>query len=386
MKSDKLLLVILGVLLVITGCKKQDSFKVSGLITHAENQTIYLEELLVSSTKPVDSATVNSKGEFKLKGKAEMPTFYLLKFSDNKFITLLIDSVEKVKVQADFINFDTEYHVEGSLGSILVKELTMNLNRTRHKRDSLNRVYKMYVGSPVFETKKAELESEDTKVVNDQIEFSNKFVMSNPFSMASLYALYQKFNVDGQSYIITDLQPMRVAASALNSVYPKSEHVKLLYANTLQWLKSEQNAKLQKYIQDNGTNSPDIVLPDPYGSEKSLSSLLGKYVLVHFWAGANSGSRVINPVLAELYQKYKSRGFEIYQISLDQERSVWVDAIDQDKLSWINVSDLKGCNQAVAAYNIRSIPYNYLLDKKGTIIAKNLQGPELNKVLSGLFK
>jgi thiol-disulfide isomerase/thioredoxin len=154
----------------------------------------------------------------------------------------------------------------------------------------------------------------------------------------------------------------------------------------LEWLKNNQNAKLQKFIQDNGTNSPEIVLPDPYGTEKSLSSLTGKYVLVHFWAGANSGSRVINPVLAELYQKYKNKGFEIYQVSLDQDRTAWLDAIDQDKLNWINVSDLKGCNMAVAAYNIRTIPYNYLLDKNGVIVAQNLQGPELNKVLTGIFK
>ena len=53
------------------------------------------------------------------------------------------------------------------------------------------------------------------------------------------------------------MQVMRTAASALSSIYPNSEHVKALYANTVRLLKDEQNAKMQKFIAENGQNSPD---------------------------------------------------------------------------------------------------------------------------------
>jgi peroxiredoxin len=207
--------------------------------------------------------------------------------------------------------------------------------------------------------------------------------MDNPFSMASVLALYQKF--DQQNYVINDLQTMRVAASALNSIYPESEHVKALYQNTVQLLKDDQSARLQQLIQEQGENSPEIVLPTPEGEEVALSSLRGKVVLLHFWSAVDRNSRILNEALVEAYNKYKNKGFEIYQVSVDDNRIEWVDAIDKDGLSWINVGDMEGSNQAVRNYNVQSVPYNYLLNEEGEVIAKDLKGQALGRALSRLL-
>ena len=120
--------------------------------------------------------------------------------------------------------------------------------------------------------------------------------------------------------------------------------------------------------------------------EIALSSFKGKAVLVQFWAAVDRNSRIQNPVLVELYKKYKNKGFEIYQVSVDQNRAEWVDAIDQDHLTWANVGDMNGSKLAVGTYNVQSIPYNYLLAKEGAIVGKNLQGPALDKAVGNLFK
>jgi peroxiredoxin len=210
--------------------------------------------------------------------------------------------------------------------------------------------------------------------------------MENPFSMASILALYQKFDDKDQNFIVRDLQTMRTAASALNSIYPESEHVKALYQNTLQYLQEQQAAQVQKFIEEQGENSPEIVLPDPDDKEIALSSLRGKIVLLHFWAAEDRASRVVNPVLVEIYEKYKNKGFEIYQVSVDENRIEWIDAIDQDKLSWINVGDMKGSIHAVNVYNVQTLPYNYLLDEEGVIVAKDLKGPNLDRAISKLLE
>lgn len=384
MKEIKFLIVVFVAALLINSCKKDNHFVVSGKITHAEEQTIYLEELLVSSTKMVDSVKINKDGEFKFIGETVIPTYYILKLSPEKIITLLIDSAEQVNVEADFVNFTYEYNVEGSIGSGLVRELTSKLNRTLHKLDSLQTLNDMVQGNPDYETLKVQWDEQYTNIIQEQIEYSKQFVTDNPFSMASVLALYQKF--DQQIYVLNDLQTMRTAASALNSIYPNSEHVKALYANTLKAMKDEQNAKMQQLIRDNGLNSPEIILPDADGNEIVLSSLQGKVVLVQFWAAVDHNSRIVNPVLVEAYKKYKNKGFEIYQVSVDDNRIEWVDAIDQDNLSWINVGDMEGSNDAQLKYNIQSIPYNYLLDAEGVIIAKDLKGPGLDRALANIFK
>lgn len=230
---------------------------------------------------------------------------------------------------------------------------------------------------------KANWEAEIDSIKKRQTEFSTQFVMGNAFSMSSVLALYQKF--DDNEYVIKELHPMRVAASALHAVYPNSGHVKALYQNTLQMIKEEQSFRMQQFIREQGDNSPDIVLPDVNGKEVALSSLRGKTVLLQFWSAVDRNSRIQNEVLVEAYQKYKSKGFEIYQVSVDENRIEWVDAIDQDGLTWVNVGDMEGSYLALLHYNVQSIPFNYLMNKEGIIIAKDLSGPALDKALAGLL-
>jgi hypothetical protein len=369
--------------LIAAGCSKREgTFSVSGKITHAEGQTIYLEELHVSSSKAIDSVKLKKEGEFRFKGKTNLPAFYLLKLTDDKIITLLIDSAEQIVIEADAANFSRNYRVEGSLGSLQVKILNDQLAKTRKKLDSLQSLNRMYVGNPDYEYLNREWNAVYDSIRQKQTEFSTQFVMNNPFSMASLLALYQKYD---DEYVVNDLHTMRVAASALNTIYPNSGHVKALYNNTLQLIQEEQNARLRQMVQEQGENSPDIILPDPAGNEIALSSLRGKVVLVQFWSALDRSSRIQNEALTEAYRKYRNRGFEIYQVSVDDNRVEWVDAIDHDNLLWINVGDMNGSNRAAIAYNIQTIPYNYLLNGDGEIIAQNLKGTGLDRVLAQLL-
>ena len=384
MTIRRFIFILFAALVGFSSCKKSNQFTIEGKITHAEGDTIYLEELQVSSRVPVAEMEIDKNGEFKFKGETGIPSFYLLRLSDNRLITLLVDSLEQITIEADVANFDHQYNVEGSPGSALIKQLVEKLNATEQKLDSLRALNSLYQGNPDYEQLKPQWDEAYNEIVDEQIEFSTDFVTKNPFSIASVFALYQKFK--DNNYVVHDLQAMRTAASALNSIYPESPHVKALYQNTLEILKNQKAARVQQFIQEQGDNSPDILLPDQDGNEIALSSLRGKIVLLQFWAAEDRGSRIVNPVLVELYQKYKRKGFEIYQVSVDRNRIEWVDAIDKDKLTWINVGDMNGSVSATNVYNVRQIPFNYLLDKEGVIIARNLKGPALDKALGRILK
>jgi len=392
---NRFILLLTAFVIVFSSCQKSNQFSISGKISHAEGDTIYLEELLVSTRKPVAKVQIDKNGEFEFKGKVSIPTYYLIKLSDKNFITLLVDSIDNVIVESDAANFGKEYMVQGSLGSIQVKELTETLNRTEHKLDSLRKLNNLYQGNPDYEnlgvkwaqeydTIIAEQSQEYDTIIAEQSRFSTNFVLKNPFSMASVYALYQKYR--DQSYVIRDLQTMRTAASALNAIYPNSTLVKALYENTLQYLRDQKAAQMKQFIEQEGVNSPEILLPDLNGKEIALSSLRGKVVLLHFWAAEDQGSRLLNSLLVDAYKKYKPKGLEIYQVNVGSNRSEWIDAIDKDKLNWINVGDLDGSTQARLNFNIQNIPYNYLLDKEGKIVAKNLSGIDLDKALAQILK
>ena len=137
-----------------------------------------------------------------------------------------------------------------------------------------------------------------------------------------------------------------------------------------------------------GKQAPDFTQNDVSDKPVKLSDCRGKYVLLDFWASWCVPCRAENPNVVKAYQKFKDLNFTVVSISLDRpgHKEDWLKAIETDHLEWTNVSDLKFWENAVAkAYGIRSIPQNFLLDKNGKIIAENLRGEELNKVLAQLI-
>lgn len=135
-----------------------------------------------------------------------------------------------------------------------------------------------------------------------------------------------------------------------------------------------------------GAPAPEISLNTPDGDVLKLSDLKGKYVLVDFWASWCKPCRRENPNVVRAYNKYKDKGFEILGVSLDRDRSRWLQAIQADGLTWKHVSDLKyfQCEAAVD-YGVSAIPFTVLVDKEGKIIAQNLRGPSLERKLEELF-
>jgi thiol-disulfide isomerase/thioredoxin len=134
--------------------------------------------------------------------------------------------------------------------------------------------------------------------------------------------------------------------------------------------------------------APEIVAADTSGLKNiALSSLKGKYVLLDFWASWCGPCRKENPNVVALYQKYKSKGFDVFSVSLDQDKGRWIQAIQNDKLDWAShVSDLKGwASEAGRTYGVTGIPMTLLLDKEGNIIARNLRGEQLTARLKELL-
>lgn len=146
--------------------------------------------------------------------------------------------------------------------------------------------------------------------------------------------------------------------------------------------------KAQTVGTDIGNIAPEISLPAPDGKVVKLSSLRGHVVLVDFWASWCGPCRMENPVVVEAYAQYRDKnfsigeGFTIYGVSLDRNKVSWTTAIQKDNLQWTHVSDLQFWNSAAAqSYGIRSIPSNFLIDKNGVIVAKNLRGSTLTQTL-----
>ena len=111
-------------------------------------------------------------------------------------------------------------------------------------------------------------------------------------------------------------------------------------------------------------------------------------MLFRSWASWCGPCRKENPNVVAVYKKYSPKGFDVFSVSLDENKSAWEAAIKKDGLVWNNhVSDLGGWRSAVVpVYEIESIPFPVLIDKEGKIVAmgESLRGAGLENELKNL--
>jgi len=135
-----------------------------------------------------------------------------------------------------------------------------------------------------------------------------------------------------------------------------------------------------------GQAAAEIALPTVAGDTVRLSSLKGKVVLLDFWASWCGPCRSSNKELTKLYPKYKSKGFEILGVSLDDEPAKWRSAIAKDKITWLQVNEPGGWDAKTAMnWEISAIPTSFLIDKEGKLLAMDLSGKELEKAIKYLI-
>ena len=380
-------LFILAILFAGCGDKK---FTISGKLDGASPDTyIYLDRLGGMNLEPYDSVIISDNGSFEFSGEVEYPEFFLLRVTEANFLTTLIEPGEKMvlKADADSISFTAE--VEGSPGTSKMIEYDLRLQEAMRELQKLGEIYEGNINSPDLEQIMTELDTKAQGILNDMNEYTRNFIDENIESMVSLIALYKQ--ITPQVYILNidkDLDYYMRVDSTLFALFPDSEPVKTLHSQ-METLVANLDAEAAKAAKTGiGAIAPEIALPNPEGDTIKLSSTRGGYVLLDFWAAWCPPCRTENPHLAELYKKYNPKGFEIYQVSLDQTREAWLNGIREDKTGdFIHVSDLQYWSSSVVPlYGIESIPANYLLDTEGRIIANNLSGEALTKMLAEIFE
>jgi len=380
-------LILAGI--IITSCESEpEHFTVSGEIENANGAKLYFVALQKDQLNYLDSIILNDKGDFRFTGNTEIPKFYAIRTSPNNYLSLIINPKEQITIHADIENLKSTARIEGSEESQKILELSRHLDQALAQIDSIGLYYQSIIGTRELtrEVKDSLTQLSET-ITTEHRQRTIEFIEENAGTLAGLMALYQQ--IAPRRYILNpveDIQYFAFVDSALGSKYPASEPVRILSTqvkDAKRQIKAKEMANSRVGI---GAQAPEIELPNPNGDTTNLSSLKGQYVLVDFWASWCRPCRVENPHLVKVYEKYHSRGFEIFQVSLDKKKSAWVEAIEKDQLDWIHVSDLKYWNAAPAKlYQVQSIPANFLLDKKGKIIAKNLRGEQLEVELSKIF-
>lgn len=354
--------------------KRTSGFELQGNLTNSRGEIIYLEKLATQVPQKVDSCVIADNGNFSFDNFTPEIGFYRILINNQNFGMLVLDSTDKVTINGDAKDIGNTYKVEGSPETKLFLEYNELAKHNRSKIDSLQQAFQLAMHTVKMDSLRVDSLSKVFEKPYNELMESFSLVMSekikaNSTMFSSIMAVQP---LDPEKY--SDVY--KLLDDGLMSKFSNNENVKMFH-QVVQRLTASKN----------GETAPEINLPDQNGNPVALSSFKGKVVLIDFWASWCGPCRREMPNVVAAYKKYKSKGFEIYGVSLDREKQDWLDAIKKDGITWTQVSDLKYWEcEAAKLYNVQGIPYTVLLDKDGKIIAKNLRGAELDKKLAEVLK
>ena len=306
-------------------------------IIHAEPQANRLV--------PVDTLRPDSKGRVKFERYSHQPEFLFLKLSSDKspVLHLLLLPKEKVSLEVVYMPTVNSFDITAVKGS---------------DNMALYKDFSNLVAQAQLQQQPAIAEDGVATLLeaHPDLLFSAFLVTFYEQAFEQYAPLYKKIR------------------DALTPTYADHEFVKFL------------DSKLRSLLIA-GMEAPDIVMEGTDGKELRLSDLRGKVVLIDFWASWCGPCRRENPHVVSLYHRFHDKGFEIFSVSLDNNRDAWLKAIKDDGLVWpYHVSDLRGWQSAAGRlYGINSVPATVLVDRQGNILARNLRGQDLDNKLNEIF-
>ncbi|WP_286496545.1 TlpA disulfide reductase family protein [Empedobacter falsenii] len=308
-------------------------YKIKGEIKgFPDNTWIYLSDLSDDSYKKIDSAKVINN-HIELKGKLVSNVFFASIHTNDyeNRIKLWIDKTP-IKINLEKDNFDD---------GVIIGSITQ----------------KKYI----------DFYKSIENIENSQKQYL-EFIKNNPSSILSVYFLRGLKNKVSKDSLI-------LAFEQLNKDVKKS----IYGVEISDFINFKKDIKI-------GNQFVDFEMANISDKNIRLSDFKEKIVLLDFWATWCGSCIEDLPNLKTIYDKYKSKGFEILGVSADSKKESLVNVINKFSIPWENVSDYKGAkNKASIIYNITEYPTNYLINKEGIIIAKDVNGKELEKVLNELL-
>ena len=344
--------------------------KIEGEIARFDGKTIFLHHKW-EEKDITDSAKIN-KGKFTFNLKSVDPNMYWFTLSNDinaqpNYIFFADNAPIKVRLLADSLPFSSIQAGQSQNDYVDYRLIISNFITIQQKMQT---DFNQAVQNGDMNTQNA-IRTEYQNLNQKYIEGLKSFIRTHPKSAVAGFVIYSDFNNPN-----IPLKEVEEALGYIDKSVAETKFIKLANKR-IDLIRGTTVGYTANNFSQTSTD----------GKKVSLSDFKGKYVLIDFWASWCRPCRMENPNVVAAYNRFKNKGFTVLGVSMDSNRDPWLAAIQQDNLTWTHVSDLKGWgNEVGKLYGVTGIPQNYLIDKEGKIVAKDLRGPALDEKLAEIIK
>ncbi len=360
-------------------------FHVEGNIEGAQDSMLYLEVNALDGTHKIDSVRLKADGSFSFSANAPIytsddsvqtsavtycPEFYSLRIG-NKSIPFSVDSTETITFKAKFETMNTDYTVEGSESSKKIKEIYNLQQNVQQRIIALEKDDNLLPGDMIDSVRNCLQTYKET--------MKQKYIFPDPSRACAYYAVcqcitdyysntFQLFNP------ITDRNDVKCYAAVATSWdynYHDAPRTQQLCNMAIKGMDNTAVPQ-QKLLQlDTSkiaeTGIIDVNLPDINSKVRKITDLKGKVVMLDFTMYGAEASAERTRILRDIYNKYHSQGFEIYQVSLDEDIHFWKSSVEY--LPWVCVHETNG--SATKAYGVVDLPTYFLIDRNNEVFGRS---------------
>lgn len=367
-------------MIMLTSCAKE-GFRIEGTIYNAKDSVLFLEHNGLEGIAKIDSVKLDESGVFSFSGgRGDNPEFYRLRIAD-QIINIAIDSTEHIAVKAVYPQMATNYIIKGSADNEKVKELALKQINLQ------SRCQQLLAQRPELADSLIEVMLADYKR-----DITTNYIFKAPMKSYSYFALFQYVVINNQAVLIfdpskdaKDTKVFGAVATSWDTYYPGTLRTQNLHNITIKGMKDERIVKARQKpieLKADVRGVIDLPLRDNMGNERHLTDFKGQVVLLDFHVFGMKGSTEYIMHLRDLYNKYHSRGLEIYMVSLDENQHFWKEQVAN--LPWVNVYDDKGVSQAYTT-TATTLPIIYLIDRGNNVVKNPSQIKNLDEEIQKLL-
>lgn len=356
--------------------------KITAVVADAPSSDVIVKLLDVNRFEVLDTVALDETGKLTYKVEVEkgQPEFIYLFRGETRIASLILNAGDNVTVTADTTG---KYTVEGSEESVKLAEVEREYSAVLSRMTALAYRIDEAVNPEYAMELRGQLGKEYVSYYRSRV----KYVMENSRSLSVVPIFYQVLGAELPLFgLATDAIHMKNVADSLALVYPDSKYVKAL--------RNEADRRfgyleLQNRIVTAGEVAyPEIELPDTKGQKRKLSEVDAKVIMLAFWTAEDAAQKMFNlDILKPVYEEFHSKGFEIYQVSLDVDKGLWAQVVKEQQLPWISVCDSRGAaSEYVTLYNLPGVPAFFIIANGELVDGSVIDEKSLRNILRKYLK
>lgn len=356
--------------------------RIDGTLTDAASSEVIVKLLESNRYEVLDTVKTDASGHFSYKVDVTegQPEFVYIFYKDKKIASLLLEAGDKVGVVSDTLGHVT---FEGSEESVKLAEVEKAYAAALAEFEDIALLMSAATDQADFDRLAKNMSDAYVAYYRDRV----RYIMENSKSLTVIPVFYQSLGENLPLFSQnTDAILFMNIADSLETVYPESKYVKALRRDAqarFGYLELQE-----RIVNAEEVGYPEIELPDLEGKMRKLSDMQSRVVIVCFWSAAQAQQNMFNiEFFKPLYEQYHSKGLDIYQVSLDVDKTLWATTVRGQELPWTNVCDSRGVQSPyVSLYNLTAVPAAFIIADGELVDGKIVDEASLRKLLDDILK